>query len=84
MKTFTLVIEPGGTYRRAAGPYNQATRTPLYEADVVAPDIDVKRQVQIESELMGSDGNCSWIWKCKNNSNWPVQLVLKVDGIIQL
>lgn len=76
-----IEIPPGGTFRRAAGPYDLKNKLPRYEVDVLAVDAHASDQVVVDSEIMGRVDNYSWIWKITNNSTWPVFITLKKDGV---
>ena len=76
-----ITLPPGGRLRRQAGPYDQATGSPRYSFQVLAPDDQAKRQVVDNSEVMGAPGRHFYVWDIKNNSTWPVFLTLTVDGV---
>ncbi|MGE8063726.1 hypothetical protein [Pseudomonas sp. NPDC089569] len=75
-----IEIAANGTFRRSAGPYDQKSRLPLYEVDVMAVNAEAARQVDVDSEIMGVGENATWIWKITNKSRWPVFITLKKDG----
>ena len=76
-----IQIPAGGSFRRPAGPYDLESRLPRYDVEVLAVDDHASHQVVIDSEIMGSVGNYTWIWRIMNNSSWPVFITLKKNGI---
>jgi len=76
-----IEIPPGATFRRPAGPYNLKTKLPRYDVDVMAMDSHARRQVIVDSEIMGRVDSYTWIWKITNKSTWPVFISLKKDGV---
>lgn len=76
-----ITLAPGSRFRRQAGPYNLDTGRPRYAVLVSAPDEQAQRQVEDNSQIMGSPGSHFYVWDIKNDSTWPVFLTLTVDGV---
>ena len=76
-----ITLPPGSRFRRQAGPYDLDTGRPRYAFQVIAPEEQARRQVEDNSQIMGTPGKHFYVWDIKNGSTWPVFLTLAVDGV---
>ncbi|MDA3871634.1 MAG: hypothetical protein PF551_04695 [Candidatus Marinimicrobia bacterium] len=74
-------IEPGKKIQRVAGPYDIKTHKPQYSIEVNYPS-HVKNQVEQKTFIIENSRNYFWAWKVVNNSNWPIFVTVKRDGIV--
>lgn len=78
-KDYTFVLNGKRKTRYSAGPYDQASRSPQYAIEVIAP-AEISGKVDIRQFLMGPEGGRSWVWEIVNDSTWPVFIAIKKDG----
>lgn len=79
--TSKIKIEARAKFRRHAGPYDLAARSPRYGFEVLAADEAASHRVMDNSHSMGAPGRYFWVWDITNESSMPVFITLTRDGL---